>query len=119
MFNRVISFVFFFLFALPLFAAAMDIEEVDELLARDGNCNTGNIQCCNSTMENNSTSLSQLSSLLGIALPSIAGLLGLGCNPISILGLGGNSCSAQPVCCSNNQFTGLISLGCMPINIGL
>ncbi|KAF8161403.1 hydrophobin-251 [Crassisporium funariophilum] len=102
----------FFVFALPLLAAATAIP-------RDGDCNTGPISCCNSLQQSNSTSVSQLAGLLGIVLPSIAGLVGLTCNPISVLGLGGNSCSSQPVCCTNNQFNGLINLGCTPINLNL
>ncbi|KAF8875137.1 hypothetical protein BD779DRAFT_1678405 [Infundibulicybe gibba] len=41
------------------------------------------------------------------------------CSPISAIGLGGNSCSAQPVCCSNNSFNGIVALGCTPVNLNL
>ncbi|PPQ71671.1 hypothetical protein CVT24_007824 [Panaeolus cyanescens] len=98
--------------ALPIFAAAT-------VIPRDGDCNTGDISCCNSTMQSSITSLATLSSLLGLSLPDIGGLIGLSCSPISVLGAGGNSCSAQPVCCSNNSFGGLIALGCSPINLNL
>ncbi|KAF9562992.1 fungal hydrophobin [Agrocybe pediades] len=98
--------------ALPVLAAAT-------ALPRDGDCNTGDIQCCNSTAASSSTNLGLLSSLLGLVLPSIGGLIGLSCSPLNILGVGGNSCSAQPVCCTNNSFNGLIALGCTPININL
>jgi len=101
-----------FTLALPLLAAAI-------VLPRDGDCNTGSISCCNTVQSSTTQNLGILSSLLGIQLPDIGGLLGLGCNPISVLGAGGNSCSAQPVCCSNNTFGGLINLGCSPININL
>ena len=33
---------------------------------------------------------------------TINALLGVGCSPISVIGVGGNSCSANPVCCTNN-----------------
>ncbi|TFK70617.1 fungal hydrophobin [Pluteus cervinus] len=85
----------------------------------DGDCNTGSIQCCASTQTSSITNLALLSSLFGLALPNIGGLLGLSCSPLSILGVGGNSCSQQPVCCTNNDFGGLISLGCSPFNINL
>ncbi|KAF9045355.1 hydrophobin-251 [Panaeolus papilionaceus] len=98
--------------ALPILAAA-------SVIPRDGDCDTGSINCCNSTMQSSITSLTSLSSLLGIALPDIGGLIGLSCSPLSILGAGGNSCSAQPVCCTNNSFNGLVALGCTPININL
>ncbi|KAJ3551688.1 hypothetical protein NP233_g13033 [Leucocoprinus birnbaumii] len=84
-----------------------------------GSCNTGSIQCCNTVQDASSTGVSQLAGLLGIALGSITGLVGLNCSPLSILGVGGNSCSAQPVCCTGNSFSGLISLGCNPINLNL
>ncbi|PPR00088.1 hypothetical protein CVT24_008990 [Panaeolus cyanescens] len=113
MFNRVISLIFFAFFAFPVLAAATVLK------MRDGDCNVGDIQCCNTTMSATSTNLSMLSGLLGLVLPSLGGLLGLNCSGLSVLGLGGNSCSAQPVCCSNNTFGGLISLGCIPINISL
>ncbi|KAF9045351.1 fungal hydrophobin-domain-containing protein [Panaeolus papilionaceus] len=102
----------FAIVALPIFAAATAIP-------RDGDCNTGQINCCNSTMTSSLTTLAQLGGLLGLSLPAIGGLIGLSCNPISILGAGGNSCSAQPVCCTNNSFNGLVSLGCSPINLNL
>ncbi|PPQ71680.1 hypothetical protein CVT24_007833 [Panaeolus cyanescens] len=98
--------------ALPILAAATAIP-------RDGDCNTGEISCCNSTMTSSLTTLAQLGGLLGLSLPAIGGLIGLSCSPISVLGIGGNSCSAQPVCCTNNSFNGLIALGCSPINLGL
>ncbi|KAF8204671.1 hydrophobin-251 [Pholiota molesta] len=31
----------------------------------------------------------------------------------------GTSCSAQPVCCTNDSFNGVVALGCTPININL
>ncbi|KAF5354822.1 hypothetical protein D9756_005703 [Leucocoprinus leucothites] len=99
--------------ALPAIAAATAIPR------DDGNCNTGSISCCNQVQQANSTAVNSLAGLLGIAVPDITGLIGLGCSPLNILGLGGNSCSAQPVCCSGNSFGGLIGLGCNPINLNL
>ncbi|KDR75961.1 hypothetical protein GALMADRAFT_140193 [Galerina marginata CBS 339.88] len=102
-----------FAFALPVLAAATAIPRTD------GDCNTGDIQCCNSTVQSSTTSLGLLSGLLGLVLPDLGGLIGLSCGGLNILGIGGNSCSAQPVCCTNNSFNGLIALGCTPININL
>ncbi|KAJ3560046.1 hypothetical protein NP233_g383 [Leucocoprinus birnbaumii] len=99
--------------ALPAIAAATAIPR------QSGNCNTGSISCCNQVQQANSTAVSQLGGLLGIVLDPIEGLIGLGCSPLNILGIGGNSCSAQPVCCTGNTFGGLISLGCNPINLNL
>lgn len=101
--------------------AASDVaaEDVAEASTALETCATGPIQCCNSLMETNPTTLAQLGGLLGIALPDLGGYIGLSCSPMSILGPGGNSCSAQPVCCANNSFGGLISLGCVPVNPNL
>ncbi|KAF5354823.1 hypothetical protein D9756_005704 [Leucocoprinus leucothites] len=99
--------------ALPAIAAATAIP-------RDGgSCNTGPIQCCNQVQAASSQNVNLLQGLLGIVLGPIEGLIGLNCSPLNVLGVGGNSCSAQPVCCTNNQFNGLINLGCSPININL
>ncbi|KAH8118792.1 fungal hydrophobin-domain-containing protein [Phellopilus nigrolimitatus] len=82
-------------------------------------CDTGNIQCCDSTEEASSASGQQLLGLLGIVLDDLNVLLGVTCSPISVIGIGGNSCTAAPVCCENNNFNGLISIGCVPIILGL
>ncbi|KAF9534668.1 hydrophobin-319 [Crepidotus variabilis] len=82
-------------------------------------CNTGQVQCCNSVQDANSGAVTTLAGLLGIVLGPVTGQVGLTCNPISVLGIGGNSCSAQPVCCSGNNFNGLIVVGCTPVNINL
>ncbi|TFK65624.1 fungal hydrophobin [Pluteus cervinus] len=108
MFHRISAVFFFLLLAFPFLTAA-----------QDGNCNTGPIQCCNSVQNSTNTGVTSLLGTLGIVLGEITGLIGFSCSPLSILGGGGNSCSAQPVCCTNNQFNGLINLGCSPININL
>ncbi|KAF8991434.1 fungal hydrophobin-domain-containing protein [Cyathus striatus] len=102
------------LFALPLLAAASAIP-------RDGSsqCNTGSIQCCNSVQEASNPVVGLLAGLLGLVLGPITGQVGLTCSPLSVIGIGGNSCTAQPVCCTGNSFNGLIVLGCTPININL
>ncbi|GLB43275.1 putative hydrophobins [Lyophyllum shimeji] len=88
------------------------------LLARaDGQCNTGEIQCCNSVQNADSPSITGVLGLLGIAAQSVTGQVGVTCNPISVIGINGNSCTAQPVCCANNSFNGIVALGCTPINI--
>ncbi|KAF9005095.1 fungal hydrophobin-domain-containing protein [Cyathus striatus] len=114
MFSRVYSIFLFALFALPLLAAASAIP-------RDGQCSTGAIQCCNETQSstNLSNPVTALLGLLGVVVGDITALVGLNCSPISVIGVGGNSCTAQPVCCTNNSFNGLIALGCTPININL
>ncbi|KAF8886005.1 fungal hydrophobin-domain-containing protein [Infundibulicybe gibba] len=111
MFFRISSLV---VVAMPLLAAATALPRDDT-----GNCNTGPIQCCNQVQSASTTALASLAGLLGISLGSITGLVGLSCSPISVAGIGGNSCSAQPVCCTNNSFSGVLALGCSPINLNL
>ncbi|KAF9456268.1 hypothetical protein BDZ94DRAFT_1137253, partial [Collybia nuda] len=41
--------------------------------------------------------------LLGIDVGSITGIVGLTCSPLTIIRGGGSSCTAQPVCYSNNS----------------
>ncbi|KAK0469244.1 hydrophobin [Desarmillaria tabescens] len=83
-------------------------------------CSTGPVQCCDSVQSSKSGGLvATLLGLLGINLGSADVPVGLTCSPLSVIGIGGNSCSAQTVCCENNSFNGLIAIGCTPINIGL
>ncbi|KAI0657137.1 fungal hydrophobin-domain-containing protein [Cubamyces menziesii] len=101
MFARIAAFAL----ALPLLAAAQ-------------NCNTGPVQCCNSVENSDSAAGSAILSLLGLNLQDIVGQIGLQCNPISVIGGGvGAHCSAQPVCCQNNNVGGLISVGCVPVQL--
>ncbi|KAF8896273.1 fungal hydrophobin-domain-containing protein [Infundibulicybe gibba] len=84
-------------------------------------CDVKNVQCCKSTEEAHSLT-PETKSLLGGLVGVVTGGLGLqvakGCSPLTIVG-GSNSCSDQPVCCSNNSFNGVVALGCTPINISL
>ncbi|PPQ78229.1 hypothetical protein CVT25_015548 [Psilocybe cyanescens] len=82
-------------------------------------CNTGGLQCCNSVTSANSAAASSIIALLGIVVQDVTAAVGLNCSPISVIGIGSNSCTAQPVCCENNSFHGLIALGCTPVNINL
>ncbi|PPQ89202.1 hypothetical protein CVT25_001271 [Psilocybe cyanescens] len=102
--------------ALPLLAAASAVPRTD---CPSNQCNTGTIQCCNSLLQSNTPSTNLILTLLGIAVGPVTGVLGLGCSPIGVLGIGGNSCTAQSVCCTGNQFNGLVNVGCSPININL
>ncbi|EIN08598.1 fungal hydrophobin [Punctularia strigosozonata HHB-11173 SS5] len=80
-------------------------------------CNTGSISCCNSTQKANSADASQLLGQLGVVVSDVTALVGLGCSPLSLVGAGGNSCNAAPVCCEDNHFNGLITAGCVPVNL--
>ncbi|EJD01673.1 fungal hydrophobin [Fomitiporia mediterranea MF3/22] len=84
-----------------------------------GQCNTGPIQCCNSVQKADSSAVTGILGLLGVVIQDINALVGLTCDPISVIGLGSAGCSATPVCCENNTFNGLIAIGCVPIIINL
>ncbi|KAK7027330.1 hypothetical protein VNI00_015293 [Paramarasmius palmivorus] len=99
-------------------AVAIALTAFTALVAAD-QCNTGPVQCCNSLQSANEPSVAGLLGLLGIAVQSVTGQVGVTCNPISVIGIGSNSCSAQTVCCENNSFNGVVALGCTPININL
>ncbi|KAK0184036.1 hydrophobin [Armillaria mellea] len=112
MFARISTFT---LLALPILATATAV-----LPRADGApCATGTTQCCNSLQSPTSTIAQILSGLLGVPIGSITADIGLTCSPITVIGLGGNQCSTQTVCCNNNNFNGVVALGCTPINIGL
>jgi len=88
-------------------------------LSTRGECSTGDQVCCNTFQKASSPqaqeALGALAAEIGADVP-----IGLTCSPITALGLaGGSSCSQQPVCCNNDNFTGLIAIGCTPINIAL
>ncbi|KAF9043361.1 fungal hydrophobin-domain-containing protein [Panaeolus papilionaceus] len=84
----------------------------------NNSCNTGSVQCCNQVMDSKSDSFTVLAALLGFSISDITGQVGMGCSPISVIGLGsGANCNAQPVCCSGNKFNGLINIGCSPITL--
>ncbi|TFK35245.1 hydrophobin, partial [Crucibulum laeve] len=80
---------------------------------------TGTVQCCNSVQAASSTGVAALLGLLGIVVQDVTALVGLTCSPISVIGIGGNSCTAQTVCCEDNSFHGIVALGCTPISLGL
>ncbi|KAF5342723.1 hypothetical protein D9758_015867 [Tetrapyrgos nigripes] len=82
-----------------------------------GQCNTGNTLCCKRTSTAGLEGL--LLGLLGIIGIHPDTKVGVTCSPLSIIGIGGNSCTQQPVCCDKNWFNGAIATGCNPININL
>ncbi|KLO14560.1 fungal hydrophobin [Schizopora paradoxa] len=97
---------------LPLLAAATPRPQGSE-------CKNGTLQCCQSVQSADSPAVSTLLGLLGVVLkdPTGTDAVGITCTPISVIGVAGTSCTAQPVCCSNDSFNGLIALGCTPVNV--
>ncbi|PVG02900.1 hydrophobin [Serendipita vermifera] len=80
-------------------------------------CNVGQAQCCQQVKKSSDKSIKNLAGLVGVILPVEDVMVGLQCSPILNI-VGTNSgCSANPVCCSNNNFNGLINVGCNSINL--
>ncbi|GLB44708.1 putative hydrophobins [Lyophyllum shimeji] len=104
----------FVLLVLPLLAVAVALPG-----GGPNQCNTGPVQCCNSVQSADNENVAGLLGVLGIIAQGATGQVGFDCNPISGIAIAGNSCSAQPVCCENNQFNGLIAVGCNPINVNV
>ncbi|THU90640.1 fungal hydrophobin [Dendrothele bispora CBS 962.96] len=80
-------------------------------------CNTADIQCCNSVQSANSPDSVAALSKLGIVVNDPTTQIGLDCTPLTAVGIGGASCNSQPVCCENNNFNGLVAIGCVSINV--
>ncbi|KAH8092552.1 hydrophobin [Cristinia sonorae] len=81
-------------------------------------CNTQPVQCCDSTFTEGSAAGAALLESLGIPVQDVNALVGQGCSPLSVVGVGGTSCSANPVCCQDNSHS-LISVSCVPVDLGL
>ncbi|TFK66061.1 hydrophobin-263 [Pluteus cervinus] len=109
MLSRVASFTL----VLPLLAFATVLPR------QTGNCNTGSTLCCNSVVASDSVMAVELEGLLNISPTGLTGLVGIACSPLSVLVAGENSCSAQPVCCTGNNFGDLLVLGCTTFNLNL
>ncbi|KAL0948415.1 hypothetical protein HGRIS_010996 [Hohenbuehelia grisea] len=85
-----------------------------------GQCNTGTLQCCDNLQNANSANVAGLLGSIGVPVQGVTGLVGLNCNPITGIGVGGGStCSQTPVCCQGENFDGVVTLGCTPITAGV
>ncbi|KAF5348041.1 hypothetical protein D9758_010072 [Tetrapyrgos nigripes] len=112
--SLIMQFKFLTVAALASLAAATPLE-----VRQTNQCNTGSLQCCQSVQSADSSTASSLLGLLGVVIGEVTAQVGITCTPISVIGVGGNSCTAQPVCCTNNSFNGVVALGCTPINLSL
>ncbi|KIM44267.1 hypothetical protein M413DRAFT_25697 [Hebeloma cylindrosporum] len=120
MFSRFIAFVL--LVNLTIFATATTTiagSPISPAPIPASRCNTGNMHCCDALERSDGSVAGTILGLLGVVIQGVGVLVGLHCTPLDILGIGQNSCHAQPVCCENNYFEGLIVIACTPISISL
>ncbi len=55
------------------------------------NCSTGPVQCCNSVDKAGSTTVAPILKSLGVVVSDLDVLVGLTCNPITVIGAGSDS----------------------------
>ena len=91
----------------PTVETAATEQGVDE--AAGSTCSAGTPLCCNDLGAGNDPTIALLLGLLGIVAQNPSQLVGVTCRPLD------SSCTAQPVCCTNNNFNGLVALGYSPI----
>ncbi|KAI0755803.1 fungal hydrophobin-domain-containing protein [Fomes fomentarius] len=97
--------------AIPLLATANPIH------TGNSTCNSGPVQCCDSTALASSPEGANALSALHIVVKDINVVLGLQCSPISIIGVGiSASCGNQAVCCEDNSHHG-VAINCIPVQI--
>ncbi|KAL1743821.1 fungal hydrophobin-domain-containing protein [Schizophyllum fasciatum] len=100
--------------ALPALAMATAVSR-DAETSTPAKCSTGGVYCCNKTTTANDKSIQGLLGALGINVHDIKDLVGLSCSPITVIGVGGNGCKAQTVCCEKTYQNGLVNIGCTAI----
>ena len=74
--------------ALAILAAATPTPNDAPPSGSPQNCNTGSVQCCQQTMSSNSTAIAPILGLLGVIIQDVTALVGLGCSPIDVVGVG-------------------------------
>ncbi|KAF5315364.1 hypothetical protein D9619_007111 [Psilocybe cf. subviscida] len=102
--------------------AAATVMPVKRVGGSDGptyQCNVGQLACCNSVESSESPAASLLLGLLGVVLDGVVTQVGITCTPPTVIGIAGQSCTTQAVCCENNSFNGVIAVGCNPANVNL
>ncbi|KAL5514033.1 hypothetical protein ACEPAG_2794 [Sanghuangporus baumii] len=81
-------------------------------------CDTSPVQCCDSVQNAGSPDIASLLGLLGIVVQGVDVPIGVGCTPISVIGVGSAGCSASPVCCEDTSH-GAVAIGCVPVGVSL
>ncbi|KAL5501056.1 hypothetical protein ACEPAH_9443 [Sanghuangporus vaninii] len=81
-------------------------------------CDTGSLECCTQVQSSGSSPIADLLTLLGIVVEGVDVPVGVGCSPISVIGVGSAGCSASPVCCEDTSH-GAVAIGCVPVGVSL
>ncbi|PPR08051.1 hypothetical protein CVT24_010850 [Panaeolus cyanescens] len=101
-----------------LFASAQNYYVDNEGI--EYSCNSGPVQCCNSLNDVSSFDATNIAALVGVAVSSLTGQVGVQCNPITVIGVGtGANCASAPVCCEENFQNQLIGINCTPVTVGV
>ncbi|KLO15754.1 fungal hydrophobin [Schizopora paradoxa] len=74
--------------------------------------------CCNSVTSSSDPATALLLGLLGVVVQGVDIPIGIGCSPITVVGVSGTSCTSDPVNCSDIVTEQLIGIDCTPVNVG-
>lgn len=75
--------------------------------------------CCDSTTTAGAPGIATLLGLLGVVAQGVNVPIGLGCSPITVVGVSGTSCTADPVNCDQIFSGSLVGINCTPVNANL
>lgn len=80
-------------------------------------CSSGSAHCCSTVQPAGADEATVLLKDLGVKVdPNV--VVGISCEPITVLGIGGNSCPEQLVCCEQTNLNGLVNIDCTPVSDG-
>ncbi|EMD41208.1 hypothetical protein CERSUDRAFT_109835 [Gelatoporia subvermispora B] len=83
-----------------------------------GSSSSGTDLCCESVgAPSTNSGIASLLGLLGVVLQDIDVVVGVGCSPITVIGVGSGDCSSTTVNCGSTQVGGLVGIGCVPITL--
>ncbi len=82
------------LFVVATVLTALAVATPTEMMRRTepaGSCTTGSLNCCNSSGTAKDENVATQLANLGVEVKDINALIGLGCSPLSVVGVGGTS----------------------------
>ncbi|KLO13694.1 fungal hydrophobin [Schizopora paradoxa] len=75
--------------------------------------------CCTSTTTAGNSAFASLFKSIGIDVSDVNVPIGLGCSPITVVGVSGTSCTNDPVSCDQIFSPSLVGLNCVPADVSL